>query len=422
MPYDPDHCSFDIGSVRQRIYADLDAKDANGHPVGICYSCSIKCHPSHNLVELFTKRNFACDCGTTRMKCNGACSIRSKESGVDLDIPCSTNRYCHNFEGKFCSCNSGYDPESETSKMHQCLLGDACNEDWYHEECILGLQKGSGKHLGTKIFDGEDDDSDDEEDDRIEGIPAVINYSNFICWKCVQKHRHVLGTWSNWKGVALPAIIHVENKTLEERWKFVKQFEKILPSKPFETARLMSYDHEDIDRPRKRIKLEDIKEEEEDVELIPSTPQEEITSKTHSLVPTTPTPSFQFSLFLAVGFREKLYEIRNLISDKKNRSIAETDFLAFITEFPFMIEDEPIYEPPEDEDTSSTFDAGLEALNSLPRAQALEGLYAYNIVKDRLSNFLRPFAEQGKIVTTEEVEKFFTEVKEEQQKAGTTEI
>ena len=34
--------------------------------VGICLACSYHCHEGHELVELYTKRNFKCDCGTKR--------------------------------------------------------------------------------------------------------------------------------------------------------------------------------------------------------------------------------------------------------------------------------------------------------------------------------------------------------------------
>ena len=34
--------------------------------LGICLACSYHCHDGHEMVELYTKRNFKCDCGTPR--------------------------------------------------------------------------------------------------------------------------------------------------------------------------------------------------------------------------------------------------------------------------------------------------------------------------------------------------------------------
>ena len=37
--------------------------DKSGVKAGICLACSLKCHDGHDLFELYTKRNFRCDCG-----------------------------------------------------------------------------------------------------------------------------------------------------------------------------------------------------------------------------------------------------------------------------------------------------------------------------------------------------------------------
>jgi len=81
--------------------------------------------------------------------------------------------------------------------------------------------------------------------------------------------------------------------------------------------------------------------------------------------------------------------------------------------------DDPIYEPPndddannnDDDDNSSIYDLGAKAINSLPREQAIQGVQAFQTIKDKLKNFLAPFAQDGKIVGKEDVEKFFQEMK-----------
>lgn len=42
-------------------------------PAGICATCSITCHSEHEQVELFSRRHFQCDCGTTRLGEQAVC-------------------------------------------------------------------------------------------------------------------------------------------------------------------------------------------------------------------------------------------------------------------------------------------------------------------------------------------------------------
>ena len=80
MPFDPSECTYGKGELRQPIFACITCSDENNEEIGVCYSCSIQCHSSHELVELFTKRNFVCDCGTTKMSktIDGGCKLRLK--------------------------------------------------------------------------------------------------------------------------------------------------------------------------------------------------------------------------------------------------------------------------------------------------------------------------------------------------------
>lgn len=76
MPYDPDKCTYELGPIRQEVYACLTCSERSRKPCGVCFACSIRCHSTHRLVELFTKREFSCDCGTERTAGNGKCKIR----------------------------------------------------------------------------------------------------------------------------------------------------------------------------------------------------------------------------------------------------------------------------------------------------------------------------------------------------------
>lgn len=111
---------------RQALYACLTCTPPDsGRKAGVCLACSYHCHEDHELVELYTKRNFRCDCGTQVF--NGKkCSLLADKP---LE-PNEKNSYNQNFIGLYCSCNRPYpDPEDDTEDvMIQCII---C-EDWYH--------------------------------------------------------------------------------------------------------------------------------------------------------------------------------------------------------------------------------------------------------------------------------------------------
>ncbi|KAK9449220.1 putative zinc finger in N-recognin-domain-containing protein [Limtongia smithiae] len=534
LPYDPTHCTYHDGPLRQPVYACLTcvAKTFGTKAAGVCYSCSIQCHSDHDLVELFNKRNFTCDCGTTRMRASGGCNLR--KNFTKLDTASSTNRYDHNFEGRFCACDSKYNPATEQGTMYQCLLGDACNEDWYHEECILGLPfpppekapvpkmppspKGHptgtdllhstdshspeaalppapnghptkvkigivdteqssttdeqakpepksphGHPTGVKLYpldvngfelggtpvkkkeppspkghptgvnllqtltedmpasahaaetgDGSDgEDEDEEEDDEGNhvpppGFPDDNLFEAFICWKCVTKHRFFLGRWAGWKDVALDAVVRIQPE--DESEGLVSTFKRKLEDAEEEASE---------GRASKRIEVKvGTSTSNSTPSLLPRIDEDKETSQCQ--MPTECLQAVDFSLFLVDGWREKICRCPSC--------------LVFLDMFPVLKDEEITYEPPPDNDDDSTcsfcllcytstnrfadeslVDAGTRALNSLPRVNAMEGIYAYNRVKSKLETFLRPFAEEGRIVSEQDVKVFFDKIKSEQQ-------
>lgn len=146
IPFQFDTCTHERGYIRQPVYA---CKTCGGG--GVCAGCSVSCHAEHELVELFNKRKFRCDCGTPNLyrqhEPNRA--VRCTRLTVQLEYPqgakpCSLrkpgfspqndgNAYNHNFDGGFCYCERGktYDPEKEDETMFQCIV---C-EEWLHESC-----------------------------------------------------------------------------------------------------------------------------------------------------------------------------------------------------------------------------------------------------------------------------------------------
>ncbi|KAJ2387544.1 hypothetical protein GGI23_006251 [Coemansia sp. RSA 2559] len=173
LPGKFDECTFDRGYIRQPLYACLTcthppakfsssasaraAAKEETLPAGMCYSCSIECHSGHEVVELFTKRNFRCDCGTKRMlpqtNAHSSCCSLKKTRTALARLENTGNVYNHNFWGFYCRCNKFYDPENEPEEMVLCYV---CN-DWFHASCI-----------GVMPKEGE--------------------YEDYICRKCAASH------------------------------------------------------------------------------------------------------------------------------------------------------------------------------------------------------------------------------------------
>ncbi|KAJ7868844.1 hypothetical protein B0H13DRAFT_1055333 [Mycena leptocephala] len=78
---------------------------------------------------------------------------------------------------------------------------------------------------------------------------------------------------------------------------------------------------------------------------------------------------------------------------------------------PYLLEEEETYEPPEDPDSGlSLEELGMRALERLPRDRAIDGILAFNAMRDNLRAYLRPFAEEGKVVAEADVQTFFEQL------------
>lgn len=130
---DEKYCTYSKGAIqRQALYSCLtccpEARSDMSKSAGVCLACSYRCHENHELIELYTKRNFRCDCPTLRVGGNRLCALNPQ---LDAAQPANeSNLYNQNFQGLYCKCKRPYpDPERTTEEvMLQCAI---C-EDWYH--------------------------------------------------------------------------------------------------------------------------------------------------------------------------------------------------------------------------------------------------------------------------------------------------
>eukprot|EP00347_Sterkiella_histriomuscorum_P020927 403335922 len=105
-------------------------------PHGICLGCMLHCHENHDVVELYAKLDFRCDCGNGRMPFS--CSLYENKEDYEND----QNRYNQNFFDIYCYCKQPHQTELIDQFMIQCF---EC-EDWYHNH-----------HLNPKLSDQPDE-------------------------------------------------------------------------------------------------------------------------------------------------------------------------------------------------------------------------------------------------------------------------
>ncbi|KAL9940607.1 hypothetical protein V8E36_000095 [Tilletia maclaganii] len=185
-PFNVSRCTHASGPARQLVFSCRTCAAAEGEPKGVCAPCSVACHAEHDLVELFHRRNFRCDCGTSKDIANieqatQPCTLREPPFAVANE----GNRYDHNYDGEFCYCERGktYNPHEEKEVMFQCLI---C-EDWLHESCTS---------LKRSLPAGDDQTNADD-------IPSLLDHELFdqlICDACVRKHSDRLGPYLGKRG------------------------------------------------------------------------------------------------------------------------------------------------------------------------------------------------------------------------------
>ncbi|TAQ86007.1 hypothetical protein B7494_g5662 [Chlorociboria aeruginascens] len=433
LPYSIDDCTKPLGSLRQILFACLTCNPPPSNhsdpytPAGVCYSCSIQCHGEHTLVELFNKRNFTCDCGTSRLPATSPCALRihpetNTKGGVHSEIPEPNNKYNHNFRNHFCGCECEYDPFMQKGTMFQCLgLGTAedggCGEDWWHPGCIVGLgpdwfestsqrfpprkPKNAGLlesiiEVAETAVDGaygeaqvhaneateptaedEAEDEAEEEDPPLPpGFPHEDDFEGFICYKCVDANPWI----KKYAGAAgfLAPVFRRSAAASPESGVLDKVNILVAPILP-DSKKRKAEDDEDSDAsgPTKRMR----------VEGPISKPDAPVT------IGTLDTPP--------------------IISGEK------------ASKHPQLLEEEDTYEPPLSESgdgeggstvgSGSIYDRGESALKNVDRVRAIEGVMAYNHLRDKLKPFFQQFAESGQAISAEDIKAHFAKMRGDEQ-------
>ncbi|KAJ5328142.1 Zinc finger N-recognin metazoa [Penicillium brevicompactum] len=461
LPYSFDSCTYALGPLRQTLFACITCNPPPTNPnepytaAAVCYSCSISCHGEHTLVELFYKRNFVCDCGTTRMPSSSCCTLRDDpatgKKGAHSQEAAPGNTYSQNFRNKFCGCGEQYDAFSEKGTMFQCLgLGTVetggCGEDWWHPECLIGLSRDWNKSAPKDQGLGGDaaEDDADEETPLPPGFPAEDDFQHLICYKCVDSNPWIK-QYAGSPGFLPPvmkngglqkAVIgtHVKDTDEPKPEDLTKDENKAgeINTEENKADQTKAEDHKIAEEPSKKRKADD----EEPTETAPApkrskddnteeTQSKPITLETqpketastvtpsapkHAALP-KPTPTESLSLFATEDFHNYLCRC--------------AECFPYLVPHPQLREAEETYEPPVSEDgdadgaasagTGSIYDRGEAALNGVDRVRAIEGAMAYNHLRDNLKAFLKPFAESGQAVSAEDIKGIFEKLRGDDQ-------
>ncbi|KAI0300520.1 hypothetical protein B0F90DRAFT_1629706 [Multifurca ochricompacta] len=429
LPHSFSHCTFSLGYIRQAVYLCITCASRRG----ICSSCSIACHTDHEQLELFPKRRFRCDCPTSFLA--HPCSLHKQP-----EIPNEENEYGQNFDSKFCRCGRPYNAKSERETMIQCL---AC-EDWFHESCLNLRTRPSSRFPSPASFTEENSiaEVDQYDGSRSEvsssGLPPPLitaeDYDALVCRSCVSQIP-ILQAWSGTPGVAM-----IVRESPDSSWKIIgalQEDEHAVEDSPEATpARVEASNSEQTRLPTQSLSG--------DAPVSPSNTDAFQGQKRNLLTSFADGPSAKRSrmsetplhlhemVCLAPAARPS---VQAIFAQRGARVLGEGDVflsgdwrkrwclcdlcLPELRKHPYLLKEEETYEPPEDPDSKlSLEELGLRALERIPRDRALDGIRAFNNMRDDLKDFLRPFAQEGREVAEVDVRRFF-ETRAEAARIGT---
>lgn len=374
------------------------------------------------------------------------------------EAPDPNNKYNQNFQNRFCGCECDYDPEQQKGTMFQCLgLGTAenggCGEDWWHPGCVVGLgpdwfetssKKGTPKQVKnegllepiTEVAEavgdeansatkedvqvngsteaGEpaetaepnEEDEEDEDDDppMPPGFPPEDDFDGFICYKCVDANPWIK-RYAGAPGFLGPVFRRSAAPSPEEAI-----------SSDLSNAKKRKLEDEEPDLSTvKRLKDETSVDGAASTEL-PGTANNTTNSpdaadKPCKVKTLPPAPVGQISLFFKSDFRDHLCRC--------------SDCFPNLAKHPYLLEEEETYEPPLSENgdeaggstigSGSIYERGESALKNIDRVKAIEGVMAYNHLKDKLKPFFQQFAESGKAISAEDIKAYFAKMRGDEQ-------
>ncbi|XP_055309588.1 putative E3 ubiquitin-protein ligase UBR7 [Sitodiplosis mosellana] len=387
---DENHCTYSQGYIkRQALYACLtcvpESKDKPEKRAGVCLACSYKCHDGHDLVELYTKRNFRCDCGTSKIL-----AIRCKLEANKMEDN-DKNTYNQNFSGVYCTCHRPYPDENDDvqDEMIQCVF---C-EDWFHS-----------RHLDAKVPDA------NAFDEMIcDSCTLKNDFLNFYSGYCITPSDDAaadttintsddlnvtdseVASTAPEKGLAetLEKKDANLNAEIDQCYKGIIEINKNNVQSDNSTNKRSSADTNDDIPPGKKAKLDD--------EATASSSSSDVCRK-----PTFALFKFTGASFWQLEWRSKLCKCSKCLDMYKQNDVE------------FLLDDEDTVHAYQEKGkakaenrTTSIHDETMRALSGMDRVQQIEAVMAYNKLKKKLTEFLTSFVSSEQVVTAKDVDTFF---------------
>ncbi|XP_027028648.1 putative E3 ubiquitin-protein ligase UBR7 [Tachysurus fulvidraco] len=362
---DPDKCSYPRGYVkRQAVFACSTCTGEGMEPAGVCLACANTCHDGHHIYELYTKRNFCCDCGNSKFG-SFKCKLIPEKEGQN-----TKNVYNHNFFGRYCSCDRTYPDEDDEvgEAMIQCIL---C-EDWYHS-----------KHLGCAVVDSEE-------------------LLEMVCESCMNRAPFL---WTYAAYFACPPVTNLsicrEDEDDPEAGN-KEEKDAVLPScsNGHDEPSTSKGCQKEATLTSNGIKAVNRKRTCEEMERCPVMCQSETAPcKLKELKAKSLVRPRVGAVFWPYDWRIKLCTCTNC-----KRSYVEAGVQFLMDESDTVLAYENQGEALLEEDLLRS------CLRSLDHVQQLEVIYQYNDMKAELRAFLQQFADQGKDLTPEAIHMFFEEL------------
>ncbi|KFM63331.1 putative E3 ubiquitin-protein ligase UBR7, partial [Stegodyphus mimosarum] len=361
---DDTNCSYDKGYVsRQALYACTTCS-VNDQPSGICLACCYACHDGHEVVELYTKRNFRCDCGNSKFP-GKTCTLRPEKDPLNLK-----NKYNQNFRGLYCNCSRPYpDLEDDTpDEMIQCVM---C-EDWYH-----------GRHLGCEIPD---------------------DYFEMICGKCMETHKFLYTYLNNFQNIKVcddENTIKQENGVQEEKFKTAENKEAVLSIKEENDSQLSTKNQGINNASAVSFQSDSSNVKQED-----NICNVKVECDTEKGAENCILKKMETDKIITSG---TAFWPENWRTELCHCSSCMDIYLKYDCEYLLNPDDtiQAYEERGKGCATESQYDKGLSALSQMDRVKQMEAIRAYTSMKGQLKEYLKAFADNKRTVSENDIKEFF---------------
>lgn len=321
--------------------------------------------------------------------------------------------------------------------MFQCLgLGSietgGCGEDWWHACCIVGLEPDwylrqndrdslstssclknytSPSQIAHRHEFGDEDSSvqdlsahyEDNDPPYPPGFPSEDDFDGFICYKCVDANPWIK-RYAGTPGF-LPAVLRQASPS--------NSTEITAGETKFHNLNKRKHDHFAAEPPTtvsKKAKngLESSNVPTEIFNDLSTKNEDSVDTRLRCRLGELPqSHQGQISLFYQEDFRLHLCHCNDCYPKIQN--------------LPQLLEAEDSYEPSISTDfceepnstvgSSSLYERGESVLKNIDRVRAIEGIMAYNHLKDKLKPFFQQFAESGKAISAEDIKAHFAKIR-----------